>query len=110
MRGLDLTEEQRQQHRAIMQRHLEGVKSQREELFKLREKRIAGTLTADDEARARALRQEMQSTMQGVRNEMENILTPEQRTKLEEFKANRRGRHSEFRKRLRERRENVPLQ
>src|SRR5258706_11826020 len=43
MRELNLTEEQRQQSRAIMQRRLESTKLQREELFKLREKRIAGT-------------------------------------------------------------------
>src|SRR6266540_2487999 len=46
MRELNLTEEQRQQSRAITQRRLESTKLQREELFKLREKRIAGTFTA----------------------------------------------------------------
>ena len=52
MRMLDLTEEQRQQQRAIMQRQLATTKAQREELFQLREKRIAGVKVEaiDDEA------------------------------------------------------------
>ncbi len=108
MRELNLTEEQRQQQRAIVQRHLESIKSQREELFKLREKRIAGTLTADDQARAQALRQEIQSSMLSTRTEIENTLTPEQRAKLEELKAERKARRSEMRRRLHERKETIP--
>src|SRR6185503_20090262 len=65
MKELNLTEDQRQQARAIMQRRLAGTKAQRQELFNLREKRIAGTFTADDQARAKALRQEMRAAMQG---------------------------------------------
>ncbi len=110
MRELNLTEEQRQQHRAIMERHLESIKAQREELFKLREKRIAGTFTADDEARAKALRQEIHNSMQSSQTEIANILTPEQRTKLEEFKAERKARHSEMRTRRRERLNDIPQQ
>jgi Spy/CpxP family protein refolding chaperone len=90
MRELNLTEEQRQQSRAIMQRRLESTKLQREELFKLREKRIAGTFTADDEARARALRQEIRTAMEGVRTEMDGVLTAEQKARLEGLKKERR--------------------
>jgi periplasmic protein CpxP/Spy len=90
LRELNLTDEQREQGRAIMRRRLEGTKSQREELFKLREKRIAGTFTADDEARAKALRQEMRASMEGVRAEMEGILTGEQKTRLEQLKQERK--------------------
>jgi Spy/CpxP family protein refolding chaperone len=86
MRELNLADEQRQQVRFIMQRRLEGTKAQREELFKLREKRIAGTFTADDEAQAKALREQIRASMQGLHAEMEGILTPEQKTKLEELK------------------------
>jgi protein CpxP len=91
MRELNLTDEQRQQSRAIMQRRLAGTKSQREELFALREKRIAGTFTADDEARAKALRQEMRASMEGIRAEMEGILTAEQKTKLEQLQQERKA-------------------
>jgi protein CpxP len=102
MRELNLTDEQRQQSRAIMQRRLAGTKSQREELFALREKRIAGTFSADDEARAKALRQEMRASMEGVRAEMEGVLTAEQKTKLEQLKQERKAK---FEQRMKERQE-----
>ncbi|MEP6741880.1 MAG: Spy/CpxP family protein refolding chaperone [bacterium] len=100
IRELNLTAEQRQQARAIMQQRLEGTKSQREELFKLREKRIAGTFTGEDEARAKALRQEMRAGMEGVHAEMEGLLTAEQKAKLEQLKQERKAK---FEQRLKER-------
>lgn len=103
LRELNLTEDQSQQRRAITQRYLENIKSQREELFKLREKRMQGNLTAADEARARALRQEIQNSMQGMHSEIEAILTPEQRTKLKQIGAERKTRHDEMKKRQEER-------
>ncbi len=108
MRELNLTDEQRQQEQAIVQRHLESVKAQREELFKLGEKRAQGNFTAEDGARAKALRQEIHNSMQGVHTEIESILTPEQRTKLEQFKTERKARHDEMLKRRQERREHTP--
>lgn len=107
MSELNLTEAQSQQQRAIAQRHLETIKSQREELFKLREKRVQGTFTADDEARARALRQEIHNSMQGMHSEIEGILTPEQRAKLEQIRAEQKTRHDEMRKRQEERQINL---
>ena len=92
MRDLNLTEEQRQQSRAIVQRRLESTKAQREELFRLREKRIAGTFSAEDEARAKALHQEIRSSMDGIRAEMENILTAEQKVRIEEMQKERKAR------------------
>jgi len=91
IRELNLTEEHRQQAHAIMRRRLEGTRTQREELFKLRERRIAGAFTADDEVRAKALRQEMRASMEGVSAEMEGVLTAEQKTKLEQLKQERKA-------------------
>ncbi|MGH9967999.1 MAG: Spy/CpxP family protein refolding chaperone [Pyrinomonadaceae bacterium] len=105
---LNLTEEQRQQQRAIVQRHVEGIKAQREELFKMREKRIAGTFTADDEARVRALRQEIHNSMRGMHTEVESLITAEQRTRLEQLKSEHKARREEMLKRRQERRENIP--
>jgi len=102
LRELNLTDEQRQQSHAIMQRRLASTKSQREELFALREKRIAGTFTADDEARAKALRQEMRSSMEGVRAELEGVLTADQKIKLEQLEQERKER---FEQRMKERQE-----
>jgi periplasmic protein CpxP/Spy len=102
LRELNLTDEQRQQGRAIMQRRLESTKSQREELFQLREKRIAGTFTAEDGARAKALHQELRASMEGVRTEMEGVLTAEQKARLEELKKERK---EKFEQRMKEREE-----
>ncbi|HKR59536.1 MAG TPA: Spy/CpxP family protein refolding chaperone [Pyrinomonadaceae bacterium] len=108
MRELNLTEEQRKQQHEILQRHLGSLKGQREELFKLREKRIAGTFPAEDESRARALRQEIHNSMQGMQTEMDGILTAEQRAKLEQLKTERKARREEMREHRRELRELQP--
>jgi Spy/CpxP family protein refolding chaperone len=101
MRDLNLSEEQRQQARAIMQRRLESTKAQREELFRLREKRIAGTFSADDEARAQALHQEIRLAMEGVRTEMQSVLTAEQKAQLEKLKTERKeGREQRIKERM----------
>lgn len=108
MRELNLTDEQRQQQRAILERHLDSVKSQREELIRLREKRLQGSLTADDKARAQALRQEIHNSRLGAHTEIESILTPEQRATLQQFNNERKARHDEMLKRRQERREKNP--
>ena len=95
LRGVDLTDAQREQIRAITQRRLEGTKVQREELSKLREKRIAGTFSAEDGARAKALHQEIRSAMEGVRAETAGVLTSEQKARIEELRKERRGRHEQ---------------
>ena len=102
MQELNLTEEQRQQQRAILQRQLGNTRAQREELFQLSEKRIAGTFTAEDGARARALREEVHNSMKSIRSEMESVLTAEQRARLEQLKTERKARREEMRERRRE--------
>lgn len=91
MRDLNLSDAQREQVRGITQRRLEGTKAQRDELFKLREKRIAGTFTPEDEARAKALHEEVRASMEGIRTEMAGILTAEQTARLEELKKERKA-------------------
>jgi len=103
-RELNLSDTQREQGRAIMQRRLESTKAQREELFKLREKRIAGAFTAEDGARAKALHDEIRSSMEAGRIEMDTVLTTEQKAKLEELKAERKAKHEQ---RIKERQERI---
>ena len=105
IRELNLSEEQRQQQRAIAQRQLGATRAQREELFKLREKRFAGTLTSEDEARAQSLRSEIRDSMQSMRTELESVLTAEQRAQLEQLKTDRKARRDERREHRRDRRE-----
>ena len=91
MRNLNLSDAQQAQVRAITQRRLEGTRAQREELFKLREKRIAGTFTPEDEAQAKALHQEIRASMEGIQTEVDSILTAEQKTRLEELQKERKA-------------------
>ncbi len=95
MRDLNLSEVQREQSRAIMQRRLESTKVQREELVRLREKRMAGTFSTEDGTRAKALREEIRASMEGARAEMSGVLTAEQRARLEERKAERKAKHEQ---------------
>lgn len=95
MKGLNLSDAQREQMRAITQRRMESTKTQREELSQLREKRIAGTFTAEDEARAKTLHEEIRRSMEGTRAETEAILTAEQKAQFEQMKNERKARHEE---------------
>jgi Spy/CpxP family protein refolding chaperone len=108
MRELNLTEQQLEQRRAIMERRVESTKVQREELFRLGEKRRAGTLTAEDEARAKTLHQELRSSMESVRSEMDAVLTSEQKAKLEQLENERKqDREQRRQQRLKERQERL---
>lgn len=104
MRDLNLSDAQREQSRAIMQRRLESTRVQREELFRLREKRIAGAFSAEDGARAKALHEEIRASMEGARNEMAGVLNAEQRARMEELKAERKAKHEQRQKERGERR------
>lgn len=105
---LNLTGSQKQQLRELHQQRFESVKTQREELMKLREKRQAGTFTEEDADRAKTLRSEIREAMKGTRNDAQNILTPEQRSQLEVLRKERRERREENRERRREMRETKP--
>lgn len=95
-RTLQLTDDQRQLRKAILQRQLDATKAQREQLFQLREKRLAGGLTTVDRDRAKQIRLELRKAMQGARAESLNVLNAEQREQLKicvnsESKCVRRG-------------------
>ena len=102
LRELDLTEAQKEQVRAAFQRNMEGTKAQREELRRLGEKRRQGTLTPEEQARARSLHEEISKSMRNSHSDLFAILTPEQKTRLEEIKKERKARHKEMRERRKE--------
>jgi Spy/CpxP family protein refolding chaperone len=105
---LNLTAEQRQQTQVILQRHLESIRAQREELMQLRERRSTGTLTAEDQARAKTLHQQLRDARQGIQGELSNLLTAEQRTQLEQMESRRKSRREEKLKRRQELRDRLP--
>ena len=95
LRQLNLTDAQKQQARTIIQsnRANTNTTAAREELAKLRSQRRDGTLTPEGMARAKELRKQFQESRQGVRNQLNGILTPEQKAKLEEMIKTRRANH-----------------
>lgn len=99
LQELNLTDAQKQQAHAIFERYGASSQTQREELRQLMQKRQEGTLTADDELRARTLRKELHDSMQNMRTELGGILTPEQRARLEQTEKERKARREEMRQR-----------
>jgi len=79
-RQLNLTDQQRQQTRSI-----------RQELRQLMEQRRAGTLTADNQARAKELHRQLMQGRQNMRTQLSALLTTEQKTKLDELIKARRA-------------------
>jgi Spy/CpxP family protein refolding chaperone len=98
LRRLDLNDAQRQQFRSIREGHRQRTHAQREELRQLfRARRQGGTLSAEQEARARQLQQELRQTGEAIHGEMLGVLTPEQRTRLEQQGEERKARREERR-------------
>ncbi len=101
MRELDLTDAQKQQARAIMERYAASTKTQREELRGLREQKEQGTLTADAKANAKTARMQLAESNKNMHNELLAILTPDQRAKFETLEKEHKN---ERREHMRERR------
>ncbi|PYS25004.1 MAG: hypothetical protein DMF72_03210 [Acidobacteria bacterium] len=96
LRQLNLTDQQKQQARSLMQTNSQSTQAQRRELRQLMEKRRAGTLDANDEARAKELRGQLMETRKATRTQLAALLTPEQKAKMEEMIKARRANHEHF--------------
>jgi Spy/CpxP family protein refolding chaperone len=88
---LNLTDAQKKQVHAIVAQTFEGNKATREELRQLGEKRRQGTLSADDEARARTLHKEMRAAMGETETKIAAVLTADQKAKAEELRKERKA-------------------
>lgn len=97
MRELNLTDAQRQQIQTIVQQNFDSSSEQREEMRQLIEKKMQGTLSADDEARLRTLREQRQASMKDTESKIAAVLTTEQKTKVEEIMKERREKREQFR-------------
>ena len=75
------------------------MRAQHDELRQLAEKRRQGSLTAAEEARANALRDEIRASMQRAHENLLSILTAEQKTKLEQLRSERKQHFGEMRER-----------
>jgi periplasmic protein CpxP/Spy len=100
-RELDLSDAQKQQASAIFERYKESTKAQREEMRQLHQQKRTATGAVDTQAQARAeaLRTELRETHKRMQDELLTILTPDQRAKWEQIKAERKARHEEKRAR-----------
>jgi len=93
LRELNLTDDQKQQVHTIIEQNFANSKATRAELRQLGEKRRQGTLTTEEEARARTLHEQMRASMKETETKIASVLTPEQKTKLEELRKERQGNH-----------------
>lgn len=96
LRELNLTNDQKQQVRTIVEQSLAGSKATREELRQLGEKRRQGTLTTEEEARAQTLHQQMRASMKDTEAKIAALLTAEQKAKAEELRKERKANNERF--------------
>lgn len=96
LRQLNLTDQQKQQARSIIQTNLQSTKAQRQELRQLTQQWRQSTLSPDGLARATELRKQLREGRKAVRDQLTGIFTPEQKAKLEEMIKTRRANHGLF--------------
>ncbi len=108
LRKLNLTDAQREQFRAIEERYAQSTKEQRGELRQLSQERGQGELSTEQEARARALRQQLGDSARQMRAESIALLTPEQRAEAERIMQEHKARRESRRERREEKQINLP--
>jgi len=96
LRQLNLTDQQKQQARSIIQANLNSNKTQRQEMRQLTQQWRQGTLSQEGLARANELRKQLREGRTAMRNQLTGILTPEQKTRLDEMIKTRRANNERF--------------
>jgi Spy/CpxP family protein refolding chaperone len=86
---LNLTEAQQQQARAIFENQRTSTRALHDELRQIRSQPQGGQLSTEQQNRAQAIRTQFQSAKEKAHNDLLAILTPEQRTQFEQFRANK---------------------
>lgn len=107
LRGIDLTDAQREQLRQIHEAN-KPSEAQMTEMRTLHEAKRNGTLTADQEARLKAIREEGRQKAESVRAQVMNLLTPEQKAQLEQRKQEMKQRRDQMREQRKQRDQNRP--
>jgi len=113
LRGLDLTDAQRDQIRAVTRQHVEQTRGLRERLrAAIDAERAAAQAIPVDEGQIRAATEqraaaeaEIAVEQARLRTEIFSLLTPEQQAKVKTFEAERKSRMAERRQRMEERRQ-----
>ena len=109
LRGIDLTDAQKEQIRQIHEANKPN-QALRDEMKAIRETRKnGGTLTDDQKARIKALRDEAQAKMKSVHDQVLAVLTAEQRAQLDQRRQQLQQRMQERRQNMEQRREQRKL-
>src|SRR5882762_1724873 len=96
LQQLNLTDDQQKQIHAVLEQTFASSDATREELRQLGEKRRQGTLTADDEARAKTLHQQIRISMADTETKIAAVLTAEQKAKAEQLVKERKAEFERF--------------
>lgn len=105
LRGLNLTDAQKEQVRTIMKANRTASQASHEEFRALRQARRSGALTAEQQTKLETLRGQMKQNAEALKSQIDAILTAEQRTQLEQQKAEKQQRREQFRQQRREKRQ-----
>ncbi|MDQ3800651.1 MAG: Spy/CpxP family protein refolding chaperone [Acidobacteriota bacterium] len=100
LRELNLTDAQKEQIRGILESkraNREANQTQREELRQIVEAKRSGTITAEQQERLRAFREQRREAARQLHEQILAVLTPEQKAQLEQLKQERQKRREEFR-------------
>ena len=107
LRGLNLTDAQKEQTRSIFEKYKTSTQTKREEMSGLMMKKRDGIISAEEKARFKELRAQTKTSTEQMNNEILNVLTAEQRSQLDQKKKERR-KNMEERRRTRQNRQ-APL-
>jgi Spy/CpxP family protein refolding chaperone len=88
---LNLSDTQKQQVADIRKSSDETLRPKREELRRLQSQSESGSLSAEDQAKRDQLRADLKTGQQKTHDAIVAVLTPEQRTKLEQLEQQRRA-------------------
>lgn len=101
MRGIELTEAQKGQIKAIREAN-KPDQATLDEMRTLMQAKRAGTLSADQEARFKSLREERMVKGKAVREQIMSVFTSEQKAQMEKNKLELKQRHEQFRQKREE--------
>ncbi len=103
-RGLNLTDAQKEQIKAIRQANRPD-KALLDEIKSIHQSRKAGTdLTPDQKARINTIRDQMRTKAQNAHDQIQNVLTAEQKAEITKRRTEMKSRREEMMKRFQERR------
>lgn len=96
MHKLNLSEDQKAQMRSIREAN-KADQATRDEMRTLFEAKRNGTITSEQKTRFEALKEQRMAKARSVREQIQNVLTAEQKAQLEQRKAEMKQRREEFR-------------